>query len=423
KAEYLKDGRTMWHDDFKGDVHTHYTSGTTTRNPYELPWDEWAYYKCFVEPNIMKMGLLRLSSGSRGLSFISNQGIVGRAYKILSDTTDITVDFPDTHELLTIEGVTEFFNNKENYNYDFIASVPAIIIRFTELALQAGFDPKDLNISNIISGLGNFLTDSHIEYFHKYWKPKQIVESAGKAEVHSSVGGIRYSEIQPTCEPGFIHYSPMSNYTTQVDEGKRKLLLMTRLGGEGVASFVNDAADFGVVKYFTVDSPCSCGSQLPAYKLLGRRDKAPGLKFGAMIYPAEIGVTLQAASKAISIPIELGPKLRAQVVIVRGKTEADYDFINWIIGAPLEELTEEELTKVKQIVSEYPQYSYRLNAFTTKHLALTEAGQGYLIDSKFLPHVGRDKPAFPLVITTNINKENDNQSTMERYILELKENA
>lgn len=412
--------------------HVFSTSGTEGGIPTEQPWDRWTFEKSFCESSALALTAVGARAGDRLLLGTPLHGALGLAFGDACGTLGIEVladplAFSDAQAFApTLELVRD--------GVDLLVGAPGSLVMLIHRLRAAGVDTRALGVRGIVSGIGTFLTDAHVEHFVAAFAPERIHEQGGKNEILHAPGGLRYRRDQPAaiCRPGFLHVLPWAAYVVAVDPAalvrgvrapvgheREGVLLMTRLsaGRPGCAAFVNDAGDFGMTLGFGgVDAPVSpCGCTMPAFRFMGRAGKTVENKIGESLFTEELVRALSLAARDVGLEPSLAVGLRIQAVLVRDADPLVPDSLFWVVGAPHDAwpAAGERLVAVaRRWVERWPKHAVYRGPLSH----VMGFGGFAVVDAAALPHAGRDKPQYPLALDRSARPGEPHAAAFEEHL-------
>ncbi|HSH02954.1 MAG TPA: hypothetical protein VLL52_10585 [Anaerolineae bacterium] len=417
-------------------AYTFRTSGTELGVPTEMPWDEWTYQKGFVDTSALALLRVGALDTDRLLVGAAAFGALGRAFAAAAQRLNLDLFFEDS-SFSDDQKIDALITTATDGQRHTLIGAPGPLVAFIHALHTRNIDPLTLNIHAIISGIGNFLTTRHLNFFIKTFQPNAIVEQAGKNEILHAPGGLRYHATQPqtTCHAGYHHFLPSASHVITVDpqafhdgqliplpDDTPGILLMSRLsaGREGIVAYINDACDFGMTRGIggLNDTPlCPCGNPMPAFRYLGRVTQTYINKLGDNLFPEEISQTLTTACQQLNLPPNVAVACRLQAIVVRDAHWENNDTLYWLVGIdphhwPSYQTELEQLQN--KLTSYWIQYPYYHQGVGTRYLHI---GAVTLVDRHILPHTGRDKPNYPIVTTIDALPDQTHHARWRHYLL------
>ena len=411
-----------------------HTSGTELGFPTEQPWDEWTFVRSFCESSAIALSRAGAVAGDGVIVGSPAFGALARAYLWAAELLGLDAQADDHAFSDDVEfSATLAFARQPHVKI--LAATPGAVLLFCKKCEEQGVAPAELGIDMVVSGVGNFLTQRHLDLIVEKLDPEIIIEQGGKNEILHAPGAVRYNkrESDSVCPQGYLHYLPYVSSVLAVDVAALRgepivpvadettaLLLMSRLtvGHEGVVAYVNDAGDFGSIKRYGHggDAICACGSTLPSFRFSGRVGGSISNKLGDTLFNEEFGLALDRACKFLNVPAELASQLRYQVILIRPQPIEQPDILCWAIGAPQSVLinhSEQLGAIVREFIRHWPGYkSYSTGNFAS-YMVL---GRGALVNIEAMPHAGRDKPKYKLAVMVGAGDQTDTSQVLVKHL-------
>ncbi len=414
KQDYWDHGARMRLSDVPVDL-TFATSGTEGGIATEQPWDRWTFERSFGESSALALVSSGARQGDRVLLGTPLHGALGMAFGYACRALDL-VSHADAYAFSDPEVFARETLPFVCGGVNVVVAAPGSVVMLVHRLRDAGIDPRALGVRAIVSGIGTFLADQHVDFFVRAFQPEVIHEQGGKNEILHAPGGRRYHRVSPQAisRPGFLHVLPWAAYVVAVDAAKlaagvclpvgherEGVLLMTRLsaGRDGCGAYVSDAGDFGMtLGYGGVDSPRSaCGNTMPAFRFMGRTGRTVENKIGETLFTEELVRALSLSSRAVGLDASVAVLLRIQAVLVHDADPCAADTLFWIIGAP-RDLYASHRDAIDAAASTWPRFWPKHGLYTGPLAGVMRFGGDVVVEIAALPHAGRDKPQYPLAV-------------------------
>jgi hypothetical protein len=397
-------------------AHTFHTSGTELGVPTEQPWDDWTFRRSFCQSSALALVRAGATAGSAIVIGSPSFGALARSYAWAAATLGLEMQSEGTafSDPAAFAPVAAFLRDRRP---DTLVATPGGTVAFVDRVREAGLDPLTIGIRRVVSGIGNFLTDRHVDFLRAALDPEIIVEQGGKNEILHAPGAIRLWKGHPerTCAAGYLHYLPHVSHVVAVDgaafeEGRlvpvgheqRGVLLMTRLsaGRDPIVAYVNDAGDLGMTRGIgEAGSLCPCGNPMPAFRFLGRVTGCLSNRLGDTLFTEEFGQALAAAcaaEPADGVPPAIAVGLRLQIVLVRHPDWEQPDRLCWLLGVPPEAMAAHGPALRRLCDRFLERWVGHATYASGRYARYMTIGRGLLVDVAAFPHAGRDKPQYKL---------------------------
>lgn len=413
-------------------AHRFHTSGTELGVPTEQPWDEWTFRRSFSESSAIALTRCGVQAGDGVIIGSPGFGALAMSYRWAAELLGLRYQ-ADEYAFSDDDTFKATLDFAQQDAVNTLVATPGALVTFIDQCRRHQVEPKSLGIRRIISGVGNFLTERHLDLAIREFAPDTIMEQGGKNEILHAPGAVRYDLQAPgaVCEEGYLHYLPYVSFVQAVDparlnavpraplaDGENGVLLMSRLtvGRPGVVAYLNDAGDLGATRTFTAGAPCNCGSRLPAFRFLGRAGGSLSNRLGDTLFTEEFGLALNVACRAAGLALDEATKIRLQMVLVRDQDENEADALCWILGV-CPQLHRSRCAAIQALLNGFIRhwvgYSVYSSGRFSKYMTI---GSGCLVDIAAMPHAGRDKPQYKLAECVIRNTDENVHQTLARHI-------